>query len=265
MIRALLVFMTAFALMPSVPQAAELLLGTVEAEMDGQSLVTIIQEKDRPRVLPEELVKIQSQIPGIDEVVESAKGYVYGTAKGSFQVKITEGEPALGEEVILLRGEFLNGEAPIDENIWQRMGYEDLRKGINKPANPGAACALAKMHVEGAEVEKNEYDAYVMYYLASKHEPSADCAAEYGMRLLSGDQNNNPPKWEMNPEEGIHWVKYAAERGSYMGMSLYAMSLETIGNSAEAKIWFKKAIKNEPEEHKGKAQKIWDAVRGQMR
>ena len=121
------------------------------------------------------------------------------------------------------------------------------------------------MYAKGDEIEKNEYDAFILFEYASRHKPSADCVAEYGMRLLSGDQKNNPPKWDMNLEEGLHWVEYAAKRGSYMGMSFYAMSLETLGNSAEAEKWFKKAIKTEPEEHKGKAQKIWDAVRRQMR
>jgi len=46
-------------------------------------------------------------------------------------------------------------------------------------------------------------------------------------------------------------------------MSFYAMSLETIGDSDEAAKWFKKAIEIEPEEHKGKAQQVWDAVRRQ--
>ena len=254
-----------FILMPPPAHAEELLLGTVEAEMDGNSLVMVTQETDRPRVLPEELVKIQSHIPGIDEVVESAKGYVYATEKGAFQVKITEGEPALGEEVVLLQGEFLNGSAPPKEEPWRRMGYEDLRKGINKPPNVAALCVLGWMHTKGDEIEKNDYSAYVLFQYAAEaeDEASADCAAEYGIRLLTGDQVNDPPKWDINSEKGVHWVKYAAERGSYMGMSFYAMSLETLGDSDEAEKWFKKAIEIELEEHKGKAQELWDALRRQ--
>ena len=100
--------------------------------MDGSNLITLIQAPDRARVFPEELVKVHSRIPGIDEVVESAKGYVYATKKGVLQIKITEGEPALGEDVVLLQGEFLSASAPTDEEPWRRMGYDDLRKGINK-------------------------------------------------------------------------------------------------------------------------------------
>jgi len=247
--------------LPFAAQAQEIILGTVKQEMGTDGIVFVIEIPDRPRVMPEELVKIQTRIPGIDEVIESAKGYVHATRDGNFQVKITEGEPAPGETVVLLQGKFLNGNAPKDEETWRRMAYEDLRKGINKPANVGAACVLAAKFFNGDEIEKNDYSAYVLYSLASQYEPSADCAAEYGLRLLSGDLNNDPPKWSVNPEEGMYWLKYAAEGGSYMGMIGYASFLSVLGKRRESEKWFKKAIEIEPEQFKGSAQKQREAVR----
>jgi hypothetical protein len=252
--------------LPPVSYAEELLLGTVETQKDGADLITVIQAPDRPSVFPEELVTIQSRIPGIDEIVESARGYVYATREGIFRVKITEGEPALGEEVVLLKEEFLNGSVSTDEDVWRRMGYKDLHeRGFNKKKDHkvGAVCALAYMHAEGDEVEKNDRDAYVLFkYAATGFEnPPPDCAAEYGMRLITGDMLNDPPQWDMDPDNGFYWVEYAAKKGSYLGMTFYATSLESLGDSDEAKKWFKKAIEIEPEKFKGAAQEVWDALR----
>jgi len=232
--------------------AEELLLGTVEAEMNGESLVTVIQAPDRPSVAPEELVKIQSRIPGIDEVVESAKGYVYATRSGTFQVKITEGEPALGEEVILLKREFLNGSVSTDEEPWRRMGYEDLRKSGNKPPNVGALCVLGKMYIADynqEEISRDENSARLLLRYATEQQqsPSPDCAYKYGSLMRDGDLQNNPPKFRYDYAAAEKWLRYAAEGGHYFGMISYADMLELKRQYREAERWLKKAIEIEPD------------------
>jgi len=234
-----------FALISSAAQAEEFVLGTIEVV--EKDIATVTQASDRPRVIPEELVKIRSRIPGLDEIIESGKGYVYATTKDSFQIKITEGEPILGEEVVLLMGEFLNQTPPTDEETWRRMGYEDLRRGANKPPNVAALCVLGKMHTEGKEIEKNDYSAYVLFQYASRFNPSADCAYEYGSRLRDGDLENNPPKYSYDYEKAETWLHYAAERGHYLAMRSYADMLEIRRQYREAERWLKKAVEIEPE------------------
>ena len=262
MLKPFLTFAIIFLTFIPPAQAEELLLGTVERLEGG--IVHVTPAPDRPSVAPEELVKIQSRIPGIDEVVESGKGYIEGTANETLRITVTDGEPALGDEVILQKGAFLNGSTPMDEESWRRIGHDDIVKALwQDPPNVGAVCTMAHMYAQGIEVEKNEGRAVMIYHRAMKYQPPAECAVEYGIRLMTGDPVNKPTQWDANPEEGFKWLEYAAERESYMGMSFYAMALETMGDSAEAEKWFKKAIAIEPEEHKGKAQEIWDAVRGQ--
>ena len=262
MLKPFLTFVIIFLTFIPPAQAEDLLIGAVERLEDG--IVHVTPAPDRQAVNPEELVKIQSRIPGIDEIVESGTGYITETANETLQITVTDGEPALGDEVILLKGKFLNGSAPTDEEKWRRIGHDDIVKALwQDPPNAGAVCTMAHMYMEGKEVEKDEGRGVMIYHRAMKYQPPADCAAEYGLRLLTGDQVNKPTQWDRNIEEGFKWIEYAADRGSYKGIVNRAMNFETSGDSAEAKKWFKKAIEIEPEEHKGKAQEIWDALRAQ--
>lgn len=237
---------------------AELLLGIVETEVNQDGMVVVMEAPDRPALRPEQRVNIQTRIPGVDEVIESAQGYVYATENNRLLIKINEGEPAPGEQVVVLSGQFQRGRVTTDEHIWQRMGFEDTRAGTNDPVNPGAVCALALRYEAGRDVEKDGYRAYQLFGLAARKQASADCAARYGMYLLMGDQTNQPPKWRVDPEGGLYWVEHAAERGSYLGMLGYANALSVINERRKAKKWFKKAIEIEPATHKGNAQKLME-------
>ena len=263
MMRSFSVFIAAFILIPLSVLAEGILLGKVQ-QVEGD-LIEVMTHSNRQYVSPEELVVLQSKIPGIDEVVESARAYVTSSKIDTVILTLIDGDPAIGDEVVLLKDQFLAGELTKDVGKWSRLSYEDIRnQGFNKKEdhNVGAVCALARMHVAGEAVAKDLYQAYVLFGYATEQfqQPPPDCAAEYGLRLLSGDPQNN--RWITRPEDGFRWVRYAAENGSYLGMSLYAMSLKTIGKNREAAKWIKAAIKNEPAEHKGKAQNLWDAIQG---
>lgn len=260
-----IVFVLAAALLfalSSIAHAEDILLGTVQQV--GKKSIIVMTEPDRPAVTPEEFVKIQSRIPGIDEIVESAQGYVESSKNGTLVITVTEGTPAVGDEVVLRKGEFLGGSQTTEVEKWRKLDYLDARSGFRskKEKNVGAVCAMAYMLTLGEGVEKNEFDAFSLFGYATQLEnPPADCANEYGTRLMFGDMVNDPPQWRMNPDEGLHWVKYAAENGSYGGMLAYAMALWVTGKRKESDAWLEKAIQIEPEDKKGNARAFIDNVR----
>jgi hypothetical protein len=252
--------------MLSAAHAEEILFGTVERVKEGSDDIAIIPAPDRPKVAPEELVKIQTRIPGIDEIVESGRGYIIRTDYGRITIKRTHGEPALGDEVILLRGQFLNGREPIDENKWVRMGHDDVQAASGKnPPNVGAICTFAQMYELGREVEKNARDAMLLHRRAMNYNPSAHCAYRYGFKSYYGDSLGNPPAYPARQKEGEKWIRYAAELGDYTALTSYASILYLRGEYRKAEKWLKKAIKVEPRVHKGSAQETIDRYRKNSR
>lgn len=263
MFKALNVLITVLSILtPFHAMAEEVLLGTVERIEEGSDIIAVTPSADRPQVAPEELVKLQSRIPGIDEIVESGRGYIDRTANGNFDVVITEGEPVIGDEVILLRGQFLNGSVPADQRKWIRMSHDDIQAAAgSNPPNTSALCTLAQMYMLGLEVEKNESNAMLLYKYAMNYNPSADCAYEYGFKTYFGDQFGKPPAYEADPQNGEKWLRYAAEGGNYDAMTIYADILEWRGQYREAERWLKRAIDVEPKVLKGTAQDKLDRVR----
>lgn len=235
------------AILPAGASAEDLKLGTVERLDMEYDLAVVKPVEDRPRVMPEEIVHMQSRIPGIDELAETAKGYIRASENDTLRLTVTEGEPGLGDEVILHKGEFLNGKATLDEKIWRRMGYEDLRAGINKPPNVAALCVLARKLEYGEGVEANMYDAYVLRDYAMRFEPSTDCIVDYAQMIRAGDMDNTPPKWRADRRRALELFLYTAEQGHYQGMMSYAGMMELDGAYDVAEKWTRKALAIEPE------------------
>lgn len=248
----------------AVAIAAEIIpLGTVQ-EVNGDE-IAIMVESDRPAVAPEEIVTTQSRIPGIDEVVESAKGYIDSSTKDVLKVKITEGEPAIGDEVLLHKEQFLNLTLPQEQSKWQKMIFTDVRgRGTDKKEkNIGAMCAMANKYFTGEGVEKNVYDSFILskYATTNFDGPPPDCASMYGWHRLMGDiEQPDSPRWNPSDAEGLRWVKYGAEKGSYSGMMGYGLFFVYKKEFDKAEIWFKKAMAIEPEDLKGGAQRMIDTM-----
>lgn len=180
-------------------------------------------------------------------MAETAKGYIRATENDTLKLTVTEGEPGLGDEVILHKGEFLNGRSPLDEKLWRRMRYEDLRAGVNKPPNVAALCVLAKKLEYGEGVEANIYDAYVLRDYAMRFDPSIDCMVSYAQMIRSGDLDNTPPKWGPDRKRALDIMLYAAEQGNYHGMMSYASMMELDGVYDVAEKWTRRALAIEPE------------------
>lgn len=227
-----------------VALANQSVVGTVEQMADGRA--TVSSRPGRVGIAPGQLVRFESRIPGVDEVVESASGYVLSSKRERFRVAITQGETAIGDEAVLLP-EHRDGRISTDEDEWYRMEYEDIWKAARlKPPNLGALCALARHYRDGGHVEKNPKDARALYRHASGFGPPALCAYEYGALLYDGDLDN-PSAMRRYPQEGEKWIRYSAEHGSYDGMCSYAGILELRGEYAKAIRWLKKARAIEPE------------------
>lgn len=227
-------------LLPMGVSAQEIPIGTVE-RIQADS-VTVTPVPSRPLMAPGERVAFRSRIPGIDEAVESGKGQIDGTSDGRIRIQVEEGDVAIGDEAVLLRGQFVSGAPSIDEVSWLRMDVSDLEAPIYAE-HPGALCALAGFYELGFGGKEKSLPTYLrLARKAMNLGPSTTCAAHFASQIYYGDQLNEPPLFRADRREGEIWALYAAEKGDLNGMLLYARILISLDRVDEAEEWINRVL-----------------------